>query len=87
MEDRLVSAAGVSVATRHRPAAVPLEGNPLLVALHGGTYTGAYFAVAGGPLGSFLDIASRNGFDVLVIDRPGYGASDPLPDDVDDFAK
>jgi len=61
--------------------------SPLLVALHGGTYTSEYFAVAGGPLGSFLDVANRNGFDVVSIDRPGYGASDSLPDDENDFPR
>ena len=30
----------------------------MLVALHGGTYTSQYFAVAGGPLGSFLEVAA-----------------------------
>jgi pimeloyl-ACP methyl ester carboxylesterase len=87
LEDRLVTVTGFAVATIHRPAALVIALNPLLVALHGGTYTSAYFGVAGGPLGSFLDVASRNGFDTLAIDRPGYGGSDPLPDDGNDFPR
>jgi hypothetical protein len=32
----------------HRPDS-PGAGMPLLVAMHGGTYTSAYFGIAGGP--------------------------------------
>ncbi|MDQ2738395.1 MAG: alpha/beta fold hydrolase [Actinomycetota bacterium] len=60
---------------------------PLLVALHGGTYTSEYFNVAGSGAGSFVTIAVRNGFQVLAIDRPGYGASDQLPDAENTFAR
>lgn len=66
-------------ATYHAPDR-QVPGAPLLVALHGGTYTSAYFSVAGGALGSFVDLATRNGFPVLTIDRPGYGGSDPVPE-------
>ncbi|NUP03970.1 MAG: alpha/beta fold hydrolase [Nonomuraea sp.] len=58
------------------PAAA--SGKPLIVALHGGTYTARYFDVAGGPEGSFLDVAARNGHPVVAFDRPGYGGSSPL---------
>lgn len=60
---------------------------PLLVALHGGLYTGQYFNVAGSDAGSFTDIANRNGFDLITIDRPGYGASDPLLAEENTFAR
>ncbi len=53
----------------HSPAKSSAN-NPVLIALHGGTYTGEYFCIAGGPDGSFVDIAIRNGFSVLRIDRP-----------------
>ncbi len=59
---------------------------PLLVTLHGGAYTHKYFATSGSPAGSFIDIATRNGFSVLAIDRPGYGSSDPIPEDQNTFA-
>jgi pimeloyl-ACP methyl ester carboxylesterase len=65
----------------------PNSGNPLLVALHGGTYTSKYFCIAGSSNGSFVDIATRNGFSVLRIDRPGYGASDLLPEDENTFTR
>jgi pimeloyl-ACP methyl ester carboxylesterase len=65
----------------------PTPGTPLLVCLHGGTYTSEYFCVAGSSAGSFVDIATRNGFSVLRIDRPGYGASDLLPEDENTFAR
>jgi len=70
----------------HAPA-VEIAGLPLLVALHGGTYTSQYFGVAGGPSGSFLDIAARNGFAVLTIDRPGYGESTLIPEEENTFAR
>lgn len=63
------------------------SGYPLLVALHGGTYTSEYFNVAGSGAGSFVTVAVRNGFPVLTIDRPGYGASDQLPDAENTFAR
>jgi pimeloyl-ACP methyl ester carboxylesterase len=76
----------VITATLHT-AAQPSPGDPILVALHGGTYTSEYFCVAGSPAGSFVDIATRNGFSVLRVDRPGYGASDPLPEDKNTFVR
>jgi pimeloyl-ACP methyl ester carboxylesterase len=48
------------------------------VALHGGTYTSAYFDV---PDFSLLDLAEATGFTAVSLDRPGYGGSDPLDDD------
>ncbi len=48
---------------------------PLIVALHGGSYTSAYFDIAGH---SLLDIANANGFSVLALDRPCYGESDAI---------
>lgn len=48
---------------------------PLLVAIHGGTYSSAYFDLPGR---SFLQRASANGIAALAIDRPGYGTSPML---------
>jgi pimeloyl-ACP methyl ester carboxylesterase len=57
-------------------------GRPLIAALHGGTYNGRYFDVAGYRHGSFLDLAAGLGYSVLSFDRPGYGDSSALdPDD------
>jgi pimeloyl-ACP methyl ester carboxylesterase len=88
MERRLIDAGGgVGVAVCKYAPAVEIPGLPLLIALHGGTYTSEYFGVAGGPSGSFLDIAARNGFSVLTIDRPGYGMSTLLPEEENTFAR
>jgi pimeloyl-ACP methyl ester carboxylesterase len=54
------------------------RGRPLIIALHGGTYTARYFDVAGSPEGSFLDVAAAHGHRVLAFDRPGYGGSTPF---------
>jgi pimeloyl-ACP methyl ester carboxylesterase len=74
---------GTLVAGRLHPAPRPVSGAPLLVTLHGGLFTGRYFEVAGSDAGSFVDIANRNGFSVLVIDRPGYGDSGQPTEDYD----
>ncbi|MBV9793721.1 MAG: alpha/beta fold hydrolase [Actinobacteria bacterium] len=87
MESRLIAAEGGQVAVAYHAPATEIAGRPLLVALHGGTYTSTYFAVAGGPAGSFLDIAARNGFPVLTVDRPGYGTSTLLPEEDNTFAR
>ena len=50
---------------------------PLIVALPGGSYTSHYFDVPGH---SLFDTAAANGFDVVALDRPGYGGSEPLPE-------
>lgn len=87
MELLTVGVQGVSLSMAYHPPTVRAGATPLLVGLHGGTYTSAYFAVAGGPLGSFLDVASRNGFGVLTIDRPGYGKSDAVPEATNTFER
>lgn len=87
MERRLIDAASGRVAVGYHAPAAAIPGLPLLIALHGGTYTSEYFSVAGGPAGSFLDIAARNGFAVLTVDRPGYGMSTLLPEEENTFAR
>jgi pimeloyl-ACP methyl ester carboxylesterase len=54
------------------------DDRPLIVALHGGTYSSRYFEVAGSPAGSFVDVAVAHGHPVVAFDRPGYGGSTPL---------
>jgi pimeloyl-ACP methyl ester carboxylesterase len=51
---------------------------PLIIALHGGTYSSAYFDISGY---SLLDRAAALEIPVLALDRPGYGYSTPLPAD------
>ena len=53
-----------------------VAGSPLIVALHGGGYNSGYFDVPGH---SLLDLGEATGFRVFSLDRPGYGASDPVP--------
>ena len=48
---------------------------PLVIALHGGTYTSAYFDLPGY---SLLDRAAALGIPILAVDRPGYGSSAAL---------
>jgi pimeloyl-ACP methyl ester carboxylesterase len=47
-------------------------GTPLVVAIHGGTYTSLYFDLPGY---SLLDRAALNGISVVALDRPNYGGS------------
>lgn len=45
---------------------------PLVVAVHGGGYHSGYFDVPGH---SLLDVGAAAGFEVVALDRPGYGGS------------
>ncbi|MBV9919509.1 MAG: alpha/beta fold hydrolase [Pseudonocardia sp.] len=53
-------------------------GAPLVIALHGGTYSSAYFDIPGH---SLLDNASALGIPVIALDRPNYVGSSPLTSD------
>jgi pimeloyl-ACP methyl ester carboxylesterase len=48
---------------------------PIVVALHGGGHTSAYFDLPGY---SLLGAAETNGFDAVALDRPAYGKSTDL---------
>ncbi|WP_223622880.1 alpha/beta hydrolase [Microbacterium sp. EST19A] len=61
--------------TGRRNAAEPAAGGPLVIALHGGTYTSEYFDIAGY---SLLDRGDEAGVPVIALDRPNYGGSSPL---------
>jgi pimeloyl-ACP methyl ester carboxylesterase len=54
------------------------SGAPLVIALHGGTYSSAYFDIPGH---SLLDNASTLGVPVIALDRPNYAGSSPLTTD------
>lgn len=68
---------GVITGLRVRAADGQGARKPLILAVHGGTYTGKYFDVPGH---SLMERAAARGFDVIAIDRPGYGGSTALPD-------
>lgn len=51
--------------------------HPLVIAIHGGTYTSAYFDIDGH---SLLDRAGRNGITAIAIDRYGYGKTPFIED-------
>lgn len=48
---------------------------PLIIAIHGGTYTSRYFDVPGH---SLLDAAAERRLPVIAIDRPSYGSTPTL---------
>lgn len=54
------------------------SGAPLVIALHGGTYSSEYFDIPGH---SLLDSASTLGVAVIALDRPNYLGSSPLSSD------
>jgi pimeloyl-ACP methyl ester carboxylesterase len=67
---------------------VPISGlvaiveNPkaVVVAFHGGASTAAYFDCPGHPDLSLLRAGAAQGYSMVALDRPGYGASAPYPD-------
>jgi pimeloyl-ACP methyl ester carboxylesterase len=52
----------------------------VVVALHGGATTSAYFDCPGHPELSLLRSGVTRGYTVIALDRPGYGASAAYPD-------
>ncbi|MYR06744.1 alpha/beta fold hydrolase [Gordonia sp. SID5947] len=63
-------------------AAVP-DPRAVIVAIHGGATTSAYFDCPGHPESSLLRLASAAGYTVLALDRPGYGTSRSHAADMD----
>lgn len=55
----------------------------VVLALHGGATTAAYFDCPGHPELSLLRSAPRHGFTVLALDRPGFGSSALYNDEFD----
>lgn len=77
-------------ATTPRPRVVIVDGVPMsslvaeaprpravVLALHGGGTTAAYFDCPGHPSLSLLRLGAALGFTVIALDRPGYGSSAP----------
>ena len=73
---------------------VPVDGIPMsglfaeapdaravIVALHGGGSSAAYFDCPGRPDLSLLRAGAAAGFSVIALDRPGYGTSAPYADE------
>jgi pimeloyl-ACP methyl ester carboxylesterase len=76
-----------------RPRVVIVDGVPMsalvaeapdpkavIVAIHGGGTTAAYFDCPGHPSYSLLRTGAATGFTVVALDRPGYGSSAPYPE-------
>jgi len=59
MRHMCVNADGVEIAAKFHAPNDPLDDAPLVVAVHGGSYTSAYFEVVGSPAGSFVDAMNR----------------------------
>jgi pimeloyl-ACP methyl ester carboxylesterase len=56
----------------------------IVVAIHGGATTSAYFDCPGHPELSLLRMAAARGFTAIGLDRPGFGSSAPHADKMDD---
>ncbi|WP_029110002.1 alpha/beta fold hydrolase [Mycobacterium sp. URHD0025] len=81
------------MSTAPHPRVVMVDGVPMsalvaespdpravVVALHGGATTSAYFDCPGHPELSLLRSAVDHGYTAIALDRPGYGASAAYPD-------
>ena len=69
-----MSVTGLIAGFDQTPAATDL---PLVIALHGGTYTSTYFDIPGY---SLLSRAAAIGIPIIALDRPGYKGSTPVPE-------
>jgi len=67
-------------------AAVP-EPKAVIVAVHGGATSAAYFDCPGHPELSLLRAAAADGYTAIALDRPGYGASAFYHDDMTEAAR
>ena len=56
----------------------------IVVAIHGGATTSAYFDCPGHPRLSLLRLGTALGFTAIALDRPGFGSSAPHADKMDD---
>ena len=74
---RVVLVAGVPMSGL---IALAEEPKAVVIAFHGGASTAAYFDCPGHPELSLLRTGADQGYTVIALDRPGYGASAPYPD-------
>ncbi|AGB24719.1 hypothetical protein Mycsm_04482 [Mycobacterium sp. JS623] len=74
---RVVIVDGVPMSGLIAPADDP---KAVVVAFHGGASTAAYFDCPGHPDLSILRTGVAQGYTMVALDRPGYGASAPYPD-------
>lgn len=58
------------------------EPRAVIVAIHGGASSSAYFDCPGNPRLSLLRLAASLGYTAIALDRPGYGASAPYQDEM-----
>ena len=79
-------AAGITITGKQNPtaAAGTKTSGPLVIALHGGTYTSDYFDIPGR---SLLELGESRGIPVIALDRPAYAGSTPLADSDSIIAK
>jgi pimeloyl-ACP methyl ester carboxylesterase len=56
----------------------------VIVAVHGGATSAAYFDCPGNPRLSLLRLAAAQGYTAIALDRPGYGASALYADEMAD---
>jgi pimeloyl-ACP methyl ester carboxylesterase len=64
-------------------ATVP-DPRAVIVAIHGGATSAAYFDCPGHPRLSLLRLATTHGVTAIALDRPGYGASALYADEMND---
>lgn len=76
---RVVDIGGIAMSALLAAAPAP---RGVIVALHGGATSSAYFDCPGHPRHSFIRIASALGYTVIALDRPGYGSSHPHADQI-----
>jgi pimeloyl-ACP methyl ester carboxylesterase len=74
---RVVIVDGVPMSALVAEAPAP---RAVVVAVHGGGTTAAYFDCPGHPRLSVLRLGAALGFTVVALDRPGYGSSAPYPE-------
>lgn len=78
---RVVLVDGVPMSGLIAEAAHP---RAVIVAVHGGATTGAYFDCPGHPRLSLLRLGASLGFTVIALDRPGFGSSALYSGEFDD---
>jgi len=67
--------------------ATPDQSRGVIVAIHGGATTSAYFDCPGHPSLSLIRQAAESGYTAIALDRPGYGASAMFADTMGDPAE